>query len=142
MLGTSLMLSERASRSKRARRSGSLANESERILIATARSSFVSRAPYTSPIPPAPTIEITSYGPILVPGASLIFKPLAEIIRPGVRPAAELAINPYAPSSPAPATSQLPPRRVGGSETSIELGCGCGPNLSATRSSCRMRNAV
>ena len=35
-------------------RSGSLANESGRTLIATSRSSLVSRARYTSPMPPAP----------------------------------------------------------------------------------------
>ena len=39
---------------KRASRSGSAANGSGRTLIATSRFSFVSRARYTSPIPPSP----------------------------------------------------------------------------------------
>ena len=42
----------RASRSKRASRSASVANACGRTLIATSRPSLVSRARYTSPIPP------------------------------------------------------------------------------------------
>ena len=38
-----------------------------RILIATVRSSRVSRALYTSPMPPAPRGERISYGPRRVP---------------------------------------------------------------------------
>src|SRR5438094_4453410 len=45
----------------------SLANSAGRILIATARSSRVSRARYTSPIPPAPIGATISYGPRRVP---------------------------------------------------------------------------
>ena len=43
-----------ASRVNRASRSGSCANDSGRILIATSRSSLVSRARKTSPMPPSP----------------------------------------------------------------------------------------
>ncbi len=42
-----------ASRSKRARRSASAAKASGKTLMATSRSSVVSRARYTSPMPPA-----------------------------------------------------------------------------------------
>ena len=42
---------------KRASRSESSANASGRILRATSRFSFVSRARYTSPMPPAPRAE-------------------------------------------------------------------------------------
>ena len=38
------------------------------ILSATSRSSFVSRALHTSPMPPAPSLAVTAYGPIFVPG--------------------------------------------------------------------------
>ena len=41
----------------RASRSASVANESGRTLMATSRFSFVSRARYTSPMPPAPRAE-------------------------------------------------------------------------------------
>src|SRR6266542_1580261 len=43
-----------------------------RTLTATVRSSRVSRALYTSPIPPAPNGDSTSYGPNLLPGEMLI----------------------------------------------------------------------
>src|SRR5215471_18690160 len=56
-----------ASRVNRARRSGSAANSSGRTLSATSRFSFVSRARYTSPMPPAPIGARISYGPRLVP---------------------------------------------------------------------------
>ena len=53
-----------------------------RTLIATPRSSRVSRARYTSPIPPAPSGERISYGPRRVPGASATAQvlPLARSI--------------------------------------------------------------
>src|ERR1700704_1637406 len=60
----------RASRSKRSRASGSAEIVEERILIATERSSRVSRALYTSPIPPAPIAVRISYGPRRVPGVN------------------------------------------------------------------------
>ncbi len=47
-----------ASRSNRARRSGSPVSASGRILIATSRSSRVSSARYTSPIPPSPSLAL------------------------------------------------------------------------------------
>src|SRR5882762_210781 len=56
-----------ASRWKRARRSGSSANVSGMTFNATSRPSFVSRARYTSPIPPAPRAERISYAPTRVP---------------------------------------------------------------------------
>jgi hypothetical protein len=47
-------------RAKRARRSESSANFSGRTLIATSRPSRVSRARYTSPMPPAPINDVIS----------------------------------------------------------------------------------
>src|SRR5215471_3005529 len=67
MLGWLSEASTCASRRKRAIRSPSSANASGRIFSATSRLSFVSRARYTSPIPPAPSRALTSYGPRLVP---------------------------------------------------------------------------
>src|SRR5271163_5082289 len=61
-----------ASRSKRASRSGSRASASGKTLIATARSSFTSRARYTSPMPPAPSGAWISYGPKFVPELRVI----------------------------------------------------------------------
>src|SRR5580704_5147723 len=55
--------------SKRRSRSLSLAKDSGRIFKATSRPKRVSRARYTSPMPPAPTSDWISYGPILVPWA-------------------------------------------------------------------------
>ena len=57
----------RASRSKRARRSRSLVSSCGRTLMATSRPSRVSRARYTSPIPPAPMGPEISYGPSRAP---------------------------------------------------------------------------
>src|SRR2546426_10630719 len=54
----------------RARRSGSDATDVSRTLMATSRQSFVSRARYTSPMPPAPRGAAISYVPRRVPGAS------------------------------------------------------------------------
>ena len=48
-----------ASRVNRARRSASCANASGRTLIATSRSSFVSRARKTAPMPPSPSLSRT-----------------------------------------------------------------------------------
>src|SRR5437764_9940436 len=56
-----------ASRSKRIFSCAFSANSAGRTLIATLRSSRVSRALKTSPIPPAPMGERTSYGPRRVP---------------------------------------------------------------------------
>src|SRR5581483_3589365 len=60
-----------ASRWKR-RRSATSANSSESNFTATGRSSFVSSARYTSPIPPAPIGAMISYGPSFVPAAKAI----------------------------------------------------------------------
>src|SRR5580704_8706206 len=57
----------RASRSKRCFASGLEDRCAGRILIATVRSRRVSIARYTSPMPPAPNGETTSYGPSFVP---------------------------------------------------------------------------
>jgi len=54
MLGWFREASSLASRSNRTSRSGSAANASGRTLIATSRSSVVSSARHTSPIPPSP----------------------------------------------------------------------------------------
>jgi hypothetical protein len=56
-----------ASRSSRCRRTGSEDKLAGSTLIATSRSRRVSRARYTSPMPPAPSGETISYGPSLVP---------------------------------------------------------------------------
>src|SRR5262245_22238251 len=61
-----------ASRSKRCRTSGDSERWDGRTLTATARSSRVSRARYTSPIPPAPIAETISYGPSFEPAASVM----------------------------------------------------------------------
>src|SRR5882724_10123043 len=57
----------RASRLKRATRSVSAVNNGGRSFSATSRPSLVSRARYTSPIPPAPSGATISYGPSFVP---------------------------------------------------------------------------
>src|SRR5579872_3983734 len=57
----------RASRSNRAFRSGEAVREEFRTLMATVRSRRVSRALYTSPMPPAPMGDWISYGPSFVP---------------------------------------------------------------------------
>src|SRR5215472_3243223 len=62
----------RASRSKRSLASALSARCCGRILTATLRSSRVSRARYTSPIPPAPSGATISYGPSFVPEESPI----------------------------------------------------------------------
>ncbi len=59
MLGWFSEARTRASRSKRASRSGSAVNASGSTFSATSRSSFVSRARYTSPMPPAPSGPVT-----------------------------------------------------------------------------------
>src|SRR6267142_1042424 len=67
MLGWLRAEAARASCSKRRKRSLSEENAAGRILIATLRSKRASRARYTSPIPPAPSSSIISYGPSFVP---------------------------------------------------------------------------
>src|SRR5437762_1017113 len=57
----------RASRSKRSFRLGLETKCPERTLMATSRPRRVSRARYTSPMPPAPNCPVISYGPNLVP---------------------------------------------------------------------------
>src|SRR5215471_2271527 len=65
-----------ASRSKRATRSWSSKNSSGSSLIATLRSSLASRALQTSPMPPAPSGAINSYGPRRLPGVMQTFRPV------------------------------------------------------------------
>src|SRR5512135_2176519 len=60
----------RASRSSRASRSTSPATSARRIFSATTRSRRVSSASYTSPIPPAPSRQRTSYAARRAPGTS------------------------------------------------------------------------
>ena len=43
-----------------------------RTFSATSRSSLVSRARYTSPIPPSPILAMTEYGPRVVPRPSIV----------------------------------------------------------------------
>src|SRR3954470_633259 len=56
-----------ASRSKRLRKCASLPKCGASILIATLRPSRVSVARHTSPMPPAPTSAMSSYGPRRIP---------------------------------------------------------------------------
>src|ERR1700682_6120804 len=72
MLGWDSAATAFASRSNRASTPGSAATDSGSTLIATSRSSFLSRARYTSPIPPAPMGERISDGARRVPGESVI----------------------------------------------------------------------
>src|SRR5258708_5617278 len=72
ILGCVSKQTARASRSKRCFRPGSKERGVERILTATSRPRRVSRARYTSPIPPAPSGARISYGPSLVPEVKAI----------------------------------------------------------------------
>src|ERR1700693_552644 len=66
-----------ASRSKRWRRSSLEVRCSGKTLTATVLSSRVSRARYTSPMPPAPIAERISYGPSLEPAVSVTLPPVS-----------------------------------------------------------------
>ena len=78
-----------ASRSKRAFSVGVCVSSEERTLMATVRSKRVSRARYTSPMPPTPTTEVISYGPSLLPVAK---DTVAEIIAPDFLNLLDLAV--------------------------------------------------
>src|SRR6266571_952446 len=65
------------------------ATSAGRIFSATLRSSLVSPASHTSPIPPAPSGEIISYGPKRTPGPILIVGSTAEAFRQASGPIAE-----------------------------------------------------
>src|SRR6202167_3541165 len=67
MCGWLRLETARASRSNRWRTSGVSAKPCVRILMATVRSRRVSRARYTSPMPPAPRSDSIWYGPSFVP---------------------------------------------------------------------------
>src|SRR5215469_2405910 len=79
-----------ASRSNRCLRTGSEEKCAGRTLMATVRSSRVSRARYTSPIPPAPNGATISYGPSRVLRLSGISGP---IINPGNGPGVQPLIG-------------------------------------------------
>ena len=68
MCGCESAAAARASRSNRCRAVGSPVKSGKRILSATVRSNRVSRALYTSPMPPAPKAAVMAYGPSRVPG--------------------------------------------------------------------------
>src|SRR6266496_3396952 len=72
MLGWFKAEADRASFSKRLSLEGSEATSAGKTLTATSRPSRVSRAFQTSPIPPAPRGEMTSYGPRRVPAVNAI----------------------------------------------------------------------
>src|SRR5437016_5587675 len=72
MLGCCSPEMDLASCSKRVCRSEFEDRGAGRTLIASVRCSLVSRARYTSPMPPAPRSDWISYGPNLVPGTSAI----------------------------------------------------------------------
>src|SRR4051794_26818391 len=76
MLGWLRAAIARASRSKR------VENCSCELLIATMRSTRVSRAFHTSPMPPAPRGDMISYGPKRIPGAKLDIAP--QIVSCGI----------------------------------------------------------
>ena len=75
MLGCDSAATAFASRSKRSRAAELSARCGGSTLIATSRSSLVSRARYTSPIPPVPMAPTISYGPSFVPAASISVGP-------------------------------------------------------------------
>src|SRR5947208_15757896 len=88
MLGWFKADADRASFSKRLRRPASEPRSAGRTLIATSRLSRASRARHTSPMPPAPRREITSYGPSRPPAERLtrLFQPVGyEKIRGKLR---------------------------------------------------------
>src|SRR5580765_2045550 len=69
MFGWLSAAAARASSSKRCNRSVSAEKDDDSTLIATSRPRRESRARYTSPIPPAPSVERISYGPRRTPAA-------------------------------------------------------------------------
>src|SRR6185436_13993197 len=69
MFGWLSAAAARASSSKRCNRSMSAEKDDGSTLIATSRPRRASRARYTSPIPPAPSVERISYGPRRTPAA-------------------------------------------------------------------------
>jgi hypothetical protein len=71
-----------ASRSKRKRRSEFEVKWEGRTLTATVRSRRVSKARYTSPIPPAPSGPTISYGPSFVPGGSVMSARIIALEQP------------------------------------------------------------
>src|SRR5215469_9493840 len=103
MLGWFSAEAERASFSKRLNREASRETSSGSTFSATSRARRESRARYTSPMPPAPSGPATSYGPMVVPSASVtnpwdgfyvsagrLSQPLDEV---QLREPAEVAIN-------------------------------------------------
>jgi hypothetical protein len=82
-----LAVATSASRWNLASRSGSAAKLSGRILSATSRFNLVSRARYTSPIPPTPMTDWISYGPRRKPGRSkgVVLEGLRHSSRHGFR---------------------------------------------------------
>src|SRR5271154_95568 len=70
---------------KRRSRSGSRAKPAGSTLMATSRFNRVSRARYTSPMPPAPSGDWISYGPSLVPTVRVICARNYSLPRKGQR---------------------------------------------------------
>ena len=103
------------SRRNRANERASPGDDPIRILIATSRFNRVSRARYTSLMPPVPSGALISYAPSLVPGDSI-----GRIIP-------TLSLQLPASILPAPSTSLGPQPREAPQKTSIKLGCGSGP---------------
>ena len=109
----------RASRAKRARRSGSAVKCDGRILIATSRPSLLSRARYTSPMPPAPS------GGVNPAGSDLTFRssestlvPSAATTPPAARGTAPTPTHIRA-ATPLPVAALLPVSRVHSRSASI-----------------------
>src|SRR5262245_27891157 len=71
MLGWLRAARARASRSNRASHSGRVRKAAGRIFSATSRPNLLSRARYTSPIPPTPRTVVMRYAPSCVPAGSV-----------------------------------------------------------------------
>ncbi len=91
----------RAAFSNRLTRSGSPATSARSTLIATSRPRRVSRARYTSPIPPASRADTISYGPSLVRVVNIrsLFLPAAGL---GISPAGSRCAHARKTAQPRP----------------------------------------
>src|SRR6266851_8593450 len=107
MLGWFNALAARASNSNRCRDAGSAAAPALRILSATSRPRRLSRARYTSPIPPEPSGLTISYGPSLLPGESSIGYGLNYTV-PSQPLTHSIALQKSAPGHPRSSPSHAP----------------------------------
>ena len=128
------MTSRRASRAKRARRSGSSVKCEGRIFHRDIdRAYCLARG---TPHPRRrPSIPTTSQGPIRVPGARLISGCLdySHLTAPYACWPPLSFSPPLLASSPAPATALGPPPRGASQKRTMKLGCGCPPPVRFAR---------